>query len=97
MAYKRTTTKSGNSRRTTTISTKGPPTNSLSLKSGNVVTTRTTKGNKSYTTQTIKLPGGYVERKRISSSIRSPNRRNKAKDSGIGIIIVAGLWQCFYL
>jgi hypothetical protein len=86
MAYKRNSKKTGpNTRKTTTISTKGPNTISNSMKSGNVTYTTTTKGGKSYTTQTIRGAGGFVERKRIGSN--SPRKKNSAQEPSAALII----------
>lgn len=91
MAYKRTSKKSGSFKHTTTINTNGPTTRSVSHTSNGNTTTYTTKGNKSWTTQTIRSPSGWVERRRIGSS--NPRKPKKVKNpiddffGNVGMII----------
>lgn len=70
MAFKRTTKKTGPGTRSsrTIHSNGGHATNSTSMTTGNMTITRTQKGSKSYTTQTIRRADGFVERKRIHSN-----------------------------
>jgi cobalamin biosynthesis Mg chelatase CobN len=88
MAYKRKTTKTGaNSRRSTTYNTNGPTTHSNSTSVNRMTTTYTTKGAKSYITQTTRRADGYVERKRVAS-INSAPRKKSRKSSGSGIPVI---------
>jgi cobalamin biosynthesis Mg chelatase CobN len=97
MAYKRKTTKTGtNSRRSTTYNTNGPTTHSNSTSANRMTTTYTTKGAKSYITQTTRRADGYVERKRVAS-INSATRKRSGKSAGTGIPALDGIIIIMFL
>jgi hypothetical protein len=109
MAFKRKTKKTGtNSRSSVTYNTGGPSTFSSSNSANGVTYTTTSKGGKYYTTRTQRSADGYIERKRIMSSVqkskpgsqkskpRSKRRREDSSFSGNGLVFfvafVMGLW-----
>jgi hypothetical protein len=89
MAYKRKTTKTGpKSRSSTTYNTNGPSTYSNSTTHAGTTITRTSKGGKYHTTQTIRRPDGTVERKRIQNSAKSSNQTGDGFGTVLLLVVV---------